>query len=417
MYACRISIENNCKSAMLALVAALFCASAVVSAAPQSAPLPEAVSGAVAPFAPDQDGGVGETAFRSPGYPGYHKGMAVIRRGELAASLYGQLQTRATFFTGADNLAIRGDLAERPGFAVPRARFGVAGNLADHVAFAIGTDITAEGGASVNDAWLTYSRFRYLHMTFGARKLPFSRSALVSSSEQALAERSRASAWIAPYRQVGITLAGRYEDIGLDWDLGLYNGFIRHGSFYEGYSENDGLSGNRFNGLSTAGRVAWSPLGKMGDAMADMERAPLRFAIGLSGILNDAGTVKSTHYGADLLVKVRGLHMLVEALHELAEPVEKPTEVATIPAGLSRGALVFEVGYVLDRVSFAGRAELIDPNLDVDDHDDEVIGSVALGYHFIRNLLRVQLQFDHRQELNGPSVDNDTAFAQIQLRL
>ncbi len=417
MYATRLSDGIHRTSIMLTAFAALVVSPIVAFAATTAASLPDAVSGAVAPFAPDQDGGIGETAFRAPGYRGYRGGMAVIRRGELEASLYGQLQTRGTFFTGDDNLALRGDLAERPGFAVPRARFGVAGQLADHVLFAIGTDITQAGGARVNDAWLTYTRFRYLHMSFGARKLPFSRSAMTSSSDQALAERSRASAWIAPYRQVGVTMAGRYEDIGLDWDLGLYNGFTRHGTFYEGYRENDGLSGNRLNGLSTAGRVAWAPIGAMGEATADMEHKPLRVAVGLSGILNDGGTVRSKHMGVDAILKVRGLHLLVEALSEQAEPVDEPTEAATIPASTERRALVVEAGYVVDRLSFAARVELLDPNVDVDDHDDEMIVSVALGYHFIRNLLRVQLQMDHREERYGPAIDNDTAFAQIQLRL
>ena len=357
-------------------------------------------------------------------YQDYKPGQAIIQRGEMKLAPRVRLETRIGLYAGADTQLTRGDLVERAGdasdrgwmtgFAVPRARFGMVGQFAAKVPFAIVTDLA---GSRLTDAWIGYERFRYAKMWFGARTVPFSRSAILSSADAALSERSRAVSAMAPFRQVGVTLGGDYEDIGLSWRLGAYNGFDRLGTFYEGTENAAGLHGNRLAGLSSVGRLQWEPLGKMGDAVADMERKGLRLSVGGGAWLNDGGTNGAMGVGADLHVKAHGFHLLVEHLQDKASPFKRPKGTLTIPEDVERAATVIEIGWMGRKLSVAGRAELSDPNKAVDNSDDELGLSAAVGWHFIRNMLRFDVQFDHRREQNGQPYDNDVVLAKMLLRL
>ena len=89
----------------------------------------------------------------------------------------------------------------------------------------------------------------------------------------------------------------------------------------------------------------------------------------------------------------------------------------TIPATITRQAMVGEVGYFRGKLGLAVRAELIDPNTDKQDNDDELWLSACVGWHFVRNLLRFQLQYDHRQERAGVALANDVLLAKMMVRL
>ena len=370
------------------------------------------------------DEALGLTGYRAPGYPRYRVGQAIIQRGEMKIAASVRLETRIGLYAGADTQLLGGDLVERPGdedgrgyltgFAIPRARFGLAGEFATHVPFTIITDLA---GSRLADAWIGYERFRYTKMWFGARTVPFSRSAILSSADAALSERSRAVAAMAPFRQVGVTLGGDYEESGVSWRLGAYNGFDRLQTFYEGTENAAGLHGNQLAGLSGVARLQWSPLGKMGDAVADMKRSGLRAAIGGGAWLNKGGTTSGMGWGVDLHVKARGFHLLVEHLQDQAKPFEEPTGTATIPSDVARQATVIEAGWMGRKLSVAARAELVDPNTSVDNNEDEMWLSGAIGWHFIRNMLRFDLQFDHRQESFGDPQDNDVLLGKMMLRL
>ncbi len=370
------------------------------------------------------DKALGLTGYRAPGYPRYRMGQAIVQRGEMKVGAHVRLETRIGLFAGADTQLIRGDLVERPGdagdrglltgFAIPRARFGLVGEFAAKVPFAIVTDLA---GSRLTDAWIGYERFRFAKMWFGARTVPFSRSAILSSADAALSERSRAVAAMAPFRQVGVTLGGDYKDHGISWRLGAYNGFDRLGTFYQGTENSAGLHGNRVNGLSGVGRLQWAPLGEMGEAVADMKRSGMRMALGGGAWLNDGGTNSGMGWGVDLHFKARGFHLLVEHLEDTAKPHEQPTGTQTIPSEVSRRATVIEAGWMGRKLSLAARGELIDPNTSVDNSDDEMWLSASIGWHFIRNMLRFDVQFDHRREQSGQPFDNDVVLAKMLLRL
>jgi hypothetical protein len=346
-------------------------------------------------------------------------GALVLRHGALEVRPHVRLELRAAGLTGDDSQLLRGDLAEQPGFAVPRARFGLRGQLVEHVQYLVVTDLAAgAGGGSglLTDAWIGYDRFRYAKLWFGVRTVPFSYSAILSSADAGLSERSRAADAMAPFRQVGVTLGGDYDLAGLSWRLGVYNGFDRHLEFYRGAVGAAGLRGNRFHGLSIVGRLQLQPLGAVGDEVADLDGGGLRLSLGGGAYGNDSGAAWMTGASADLHLKWRGLHLLCEAILDRAEPVQQPTTGSTPQEPFGRQALSAELGYTRGRLGLALRAEQIDPNDAVRNADDELWLSAGLSWHFVRNLLRADLQLDHRREQAGQPFANDTLLAKLSLR-
>ena len=368
---------------------------------------------------PDTDPG-----FKSPGYAKHYPGMALVRRGELTVRVRARLEARVGLYaSGQDtqgNMFVNGDHIERMGFGIPRARIGLGGQLANHIPFVIVSDLARGGGDTTGkyllDAWIGYERFHYFKFYLGARTVPFTRSAILSSADAGLAERSRASDSMAPFRQVGLTVAGDYKLLGLGWRAGVYNGFERHPEFYGGHVNAVGLRGNRFHGMSWVGRLHLEPLGKMDVNIADFDGGGLRIHVGGGAYGNDAGSYSTMGIAADLHIKVAGLHAFFEFITDTANPSETPTTTTTIPANVDRQAITAEVGYTMGKNGFALRTELIDPNKDKDDNRDEMWLSACYNHYFLGNMARFSLQFDHRQELNGEPRDNDALHGKLALR-
>jgi hypothetical protein len=380
-----------------------------------------ALVGALAPLDAhaDVDGVASRVATTVDGDEAKRKALiAQIELDRVKLAVRTQLQLRAGMPVppgegDADNHLLRGDLVERPGFAVPRARFGISGELDKHIKFAMVTDMT---DGELVAGWIGYDKWNFARIYAGSQTVPFARSAMYSSVDAALAERARSASTMAPFRQVGLTLAGSY-DLGLSWFLGAYNGWNRGNLFWQGAVPNAGLDGNRFNGLSYVGRVEYAT-GDVGGPVADQARGPFRIGFGGGGYYNDGGTIAGWGASADLILKVRGLHVLVEYIVDDASPDKEPTEPTVIPASLRRSALIAEAGYYLPSdVSIAVRGELIDTNADVDDNEDEMWLSASVGYHLLGNQARVMLNYDHRQEMDGEALANDSLYLQFQARM
>lgn len=365
-----------------------------------------------------------DPGFASPGYTKHYPGMAILKRGELMLRLRGRLETRIGLYaSGQDtqgNMFVNGDMIERMGFGMPRARVGVAGQMANKIPFNITTELAQGGGDTTGkyllDAWIGYERFNFFKLYLGARTLPFTRSAMLSSADAGLSERSRASAVMAPFRQVGLTVGGDYKLGGLSWRAGVYNGFERNSEFYLGHVNAVGLRGNRFHGLSWVGRLSVEPMGAMGPTVADLDGGKLRVHLGGGAYGNDAGSYSTMGYSADLHLKIAGLHALFEFIGDNATPNQTPTAISTIAAEVDRQAITAELGYTMGKNGIAVRTELIDQNKAKDDNRDEMWLSVAFNHHFIGNMARFSLQFDHRQELNGEPRDNDSLYGKLALR-
>ncbi len=347
----------------------------------------------------------------------------VARRmmGPLQIDTRALVQTQFAALVGKDTSLEHGDRAERPGFALRRARFGASGRYGHRAQFGIFADLAGNAQSQavlLSEAWASLSLWQNASITMGAHRTPYAKSAMISSARMALAERAQAIQAMAPFRQVGVTLSGSYPNLlGIQWHVGAYNGFERGKNFYAGMTEFNGLGGNRNGGIAIVGRLALAPLGDLGPEAYDAKGGGLRVEVGVNAYRSNGTTTTMAGRSADLHAKIKGVHLHVEMLADSGDPKDQPTEAATLAAKINRRAMLVEAGYSMWRFNGALRAQLIDTNADNDTDPEEQIFSGAVGYQLPGDRVRLQLQVDHRQEVKGAALSNDVAFLQMQLLL
>jgi hypothetical protein len=337
------------------------------------------------------------------------------------------MQVQAMPYVGSDAALESGDAADRPGLRFRRARFGFEGRLFHRIPFEINAefnaDVTTNPGLILHDAWFGYDRLRFLQIFVGTMDVPFSRSALTGAGDSALIERPFAVRAMSPFHQLGARLEGHLLNGGLNYYLGLFNGLEKTSYFYTGYVENPGFQGNRFEGVTYAGRVTSEPLGGLGRTMEDLHHGKLRIAAGASAFYSNAGTVGVLGLGGDLLLHFRGLHVLGEFLANRSTPTMQPTQPTNQSATITSYGGVAEAGYVIlkERLGVTARFERIVPNTQSNvasmDPGDSWILVGGASYHILNDFLKAQVDYTHREELHGPSLKNDTLVFQAQLNL
>ncbi len=348
------------------------------------------------------------------------EGDLVTLDGGLAQiTLMGLLQVHAAPFVQDDALVDNGDPADQAGFRLRRARFGFTGVAYGMIDFELSAQATHAKGMDVLDAWVGYRGLTSLSFFAGARKVPYSRFALESASRTALADRAYAVRAMAPFRQLGITVEG---DIGAgiaNFAVGVYNGFARAGNFHEGYTENAALAGNRFTRLAYVARIEAAPMGPVGATLADLDGGSMRIGIGGGMYFDHGETVETLGIEADLVLKVSGFHLAAEFLYDDATPADEPTSTGTIPSAVTRMAVVSQLGYLIvpERLGATARIEWIDDNTELDNAGDQLIATIGMQYYFRRHHLKASLEFTHREELSGLSIDNDSLMLQAQFSL
>lgn len=331
------------------------------------------------------------------------------------------LQVQAIPFVGSESFVQAGDPSERGGFRLRRARFGFAGRLYGRVPFKITAEYSSDdaGTARLHDAWFGYDKFKPLALFAGARDVPFSRSALIDAGNSALIERPLAVRAMAPFHQLGVSAEGRLFSGVLNYAVGVYNGLQRTDQFFQGYTENAALVGNRFGGLTYAARLRSDPLGSPGRAALDLYHDKLRLSFGGSFFFGNGGTRDILGAGGDALLHYRGLHVLGEFLMNRSNPRENPTQQTNQLSPIQSLGAVGELGYVLlrKRLGLTARFEWLDPNTAAKDESDCWLVTGGLSYHVLRDLLRAQIEYTHRQEIRGQSLKNDALVLQLQLNL
>ena len=331
------------------------------------------------------------------------------------------MQVQAIPYVGGDSLLQTGDPAERGGFRMRRARFGFEGRVFRRVPFKISAEYNsdARGTALLHDAYFGYDKFQPLQVFVGAQELPFSRSAQMSSGGGALIERPFAVRAMAPFHQLGVNVRGRFFSGALEYSAGVYNGLQRTDQFFNGYVENSAVNGNRFDGLTYAARLGSTPLGDIGRTVQDLHKGDFRLSLGASFFYSNGGTRNIMGIGGDALAHWKGFHLLAEFLTNHSDPRTVPTQPSgQIASAQSLGA-VGELGYMIlkDRLGVSARVEWLDPNTSVKDEADSIIAGGGASYHLLHDLLKAQLDFTHRQELNGKALANDSLVLQLQLNL
>jgi len=330
----------------------------------------------------------------------------------------GLVQVQAAPWVGEDNLIQDGDLAEEPGFRLRRARFGLKGKAWSLMDFEISTQADVYG-IDLLDAWIGYRLGSEIGFTVGAKKVPFSRFALMGSGKGALIERPMGTTAMAPGRQLGLTIEGDIADGAFGYALGVYNGFERRTNFFEGYAHGAALLGNRLTRLATVLRLTTEPLGTLGSTMADIEGGDFRVGMGASGFYNGGTTTTTYGWEVDLHMKVAGFHLAAEYTQDHAAPVEKPTTSLTVPAEIGRSALAAELGYMIlpAQLGLTVRGEMIDDNDGEESNGDVLVIAGGIQYYWHQTGLRAGLDFIHREELKGQARDNDSLVLQLQLEL
>lgn len=344
--------------------------------------------------------------------------LVVVDGGYAQFTLQGLLQTQFLPLLGDDARLNSGDPADAPGVRLRRARLGVSGWAWGIVDWELSLQARA-GGIDLLDAWVGYRGLNGLGFVVGARKVPFSKFAMMSAGDSVLIDRPLGVQAMAPFRQVGLTLEGEIGNGIAGYSLGVYNGFARNQSFNEGYRETASLEGNRFSRLAYVAHVSLAPLGSIGKGLADFARSGPKVGIGGSFYYDDGKTVSTLGIAANLVFKARGFHLAAEYLYDSADPAQNPTTDATVPASVSRQALIAELGYLIlrDELGVTARFELLDDNMDLDNNGDQIVVTGGLQYYFHRHHLKAQLEYTHRTELEGVSLDNDSLLLQVQFEL
>ncbi len=327
----------------------------------------------------------------------------------------------ATPYAGEDSFFQSGDIAEQGGFRLRRSRFGLHSGYDDLAEIRVSVDVRSDEDAPVriHDAFLGFMPFEWARLHVGAQAVPFSRTQLIRSGRGALMERPLGNRAMAPGQQLGMVVSGEWFNAALGYRLGLFNGFQRTNLFYQGFIQNASPVGNRFDGLGYVARITSEPLGPMPGTGADEDQGPLRFAVGANYLYNDGGARDVHSAGGDAHLMWRGLHVLGEALWARTIPETDPSIAGAVPLEVTSFTFSGEAGYMIlpRRLGIAARFEWLEPNDKQDDESDNWLVTGGATVHLVDQLLKGQLEYTHRQEVNGVQLKNDSVTFNLQGQL
>ena len=331
------------------------------------------------------------------------------------------LQVQASPYVGKDASFLAGDIAERPGFRLRRARFGAGGSYKDMAEMKISGEITMDREAllTLHEAWMGVKPWSWFGASLGILPVPFSRSALISSGDTALIDRPLAARALAPFNQLGAQVGGSVASGRFHYSLGVFNGFARGDQFYTGYQESLAALGNRFENLAYAARVAAS-LDAKGDDIPRWGDDRNRFNVGASYFFSDGGARDIHAVEGDLFFQRSGIRALAEVIYTTTIPESRPTQPTTQTADINSFAVVAEGGYTFRKLLGAHlRFEWIDPNMAVQDAADNWLLTAGVSFMppVVGDFVRAQLEFTHREEVHGKSIENDALTLQTQFVL
>ena len=353
-------------------------------------------------------------------YPEYRKGMLSFDKGDFSVFLGARLQVHVAGWVGGDALLSAGDPMEKAGFRLRRSRLYLGGQFVEGVSFLLSAEFfdREKSAGPLLDAYIDATPWPWIGATLGVTFFPFSKSAMISSGELPHLERSKVSDALSPGREMGLVLHAHPWVDHLTIYAGVFNGLRRSEFPHHGY-EGVGVSlGNRFEGVSYVVRMELEPLGPVGYGLADLTHTP-DFKLGLGGAFfyDDGTTVSTMGWSAYLQMRWQGFHLLAEYIGDRAEPAHEPTTESPISAVTKRMGVSGELGYVIlpELLALAIRVEWLDLNTDLDDHLDEVVITATATVYAVRDLLKIQVEYTHREELHGAKLENDAVLAGVQL--
>jgi hypothetical protein len=308
-----------------------------------------------------------------------------------------------------------GDPEDDPGFKVRRARMGLEGKskvVRYDIEFGYSAPFDAISATAdtpvveVVDASGGYRPVKGIWIEGGVMKVPIGREFIMSSSRLPFVERSLVANWMVPGRDVGLMLDG---SLGDPKDL---MGRLRAGV----YNGNGRLSGDDNPGKLYAVRLE----GKMGPGAVYRTWGQVDgFTLGVAGdfFMNDDLGTDELGYGGDLMMRVAGLAVLLQAHKSTITPDDDALVLPDVLAESPRTGAVAMVGYSVWQVEPALRFAYFDDNGNIEDNGDVAELMAGATFHGGDDALRAGLGYVSRWELGGRSFDNDSVRLWLQLAL
>ncbi len=331
------------------------------------------------------------------------------------------IQVQATPYVGENTSFLNGDIAEHPGFRMRRARLGVGAAWESILKAEIQAELLTNAQVTIllNQAWVGFTPKSYFGAYMGFLDVPFSRSSLTPAADTALIDRPLAARALAPQQQLGLYVQGALLDSKLQYTLGVYNGFQRFDQFYSGYRQPLAGFGNRFDNLAYAARVATSLLTPGHEIPMPGDKKD-RLNAGASYFYSDGGARDIHAVDGDILFQKAGFRALAEGIFSMTTPESVPTQPTTQTENIESYAAILEVGYTFRRTLGAHvRFEWIDANTAVQDEADNwlLTGGLSFTPPVVGKYLKAQLEYTHREEVFGLSLENDSLTFQTQFAL
>jgi hypothetical protein len=329
----------------------------------------------------------------------------ILRRGGFSLQMGGLVQVQGAFYVGSDATIANKDPADTAGFRIRRARFGIGGTIIRHFGYYLAVDLKdatvaalgGDRGSEILDARLDWTRYRWLNVSAGMVKVPFSLFTMESSSRLTMIERPLMSSYLAPDRRVGLAVEGRWR--GLGYALGCYNGS-------EGVT-----SGNKLAGVSGVARLQY----RLFDRNETFVPDDFNLTIGAAYNIDDGSSVLIHRVSAGLDARYWRFRLLGEFIWQSSSPHDAPA--GAVDAGdVRRWAAAGELsGFVWrEHVQLAVRYEYFKDNDALPTFGEQQLISAGANLYLYRHHLKLQINYIRRHELEGPQVTNDIGFAQLQ---
>ena len=209
---------------------------------------------------------------------------------------------------------------------------------------------------------------------------------------------------LAPDRDLGVTIYGRFYEGLFKYAAGFYNG---NGEFFKGDDNNEYL---------WIARVEANPLGEFPSIESDFER-DLKIGLGGSFFHNTHLETKSLGMGGDIEIKYKGASLHFEYIWAEVEPDFQGEDVALVFDTIERDGWFVQGGFFIlpSILEVAARYEEYDDNNHLQDNGDIKYTTVGANY-FLKgdHDYKIQLYYSWREE-DGNKIENDSLMAQFQL--
>ncbi len=284
-------------------------------------------------------------------------------------------------------------------FRIRRYKFKLAGTALEDLRYQFQVDFA--GDPELEDAWLQYTKNRWIQPRVGQMKVAFGRQNLTSSGEQQFVDRSLVVGEFEARRDQGITVIGHNEGKTFEYNVGIYNG--------NGIN-NDSNDDDEF--MYTM-RVVFTPLGeyKLAEGALDYPETS-RLAIGLKTLMNNLETPMSGEddisiYSVELAYKIRGFSFLTEYAQR--------TDDIALTGELDIDVYYAQAGYLFPDKKFELALRIAEISPDTATSTDITEMGIAASYYLRKHNYKVQADFRQIEFDEDPTLDSVEARVQLQL--